>query len=290
MKPALQHRVAVGERHALACAVTVLVPVSRVSAWLALVSSDLSSVHAPPLFPHSLRGLCATRGLSRALRVHGLRGWFLLFYFSFWSLSFVLGAFRTPLALLGCLLSKRHWGGGGGAHQLLSLLGACRWASLWGRPSPVPPLPTVVRLLLRVLEAASGGDAGSYCQGLTWYLLFLLLSPGSLAWGLPKSAPSGGCWLSKGVEEHCSWPQLLTPSPVRFLWALLLAWSWPGHVLGQASALCALLTPLCFLFWKNGLHLFHSLCLGSLYCLIQMCCCRRGSRSRRGECAFLAPA
>lgn len=141
MKPALQHRVAVGERHALACAVTVLVPVSRVSAWLALVSSDLSSVHAPPLFPHSLRGLCATRGLSRALRVHGLRGWFLLFYFSFWSLSFVLGAFRTPLALLGCLLSKRHWGGGGELTSCCLCLVPAAGLPCGADPAPCPPSP-----------------------------------------------------------------------------------------------------------------------------------------------------
>lgn len=95
-------------------------------------------------------------GLSRALRVRGLCGWCLLFFFSFWSLSFMLGAFRTPLALLGCLLSKRH----GGAHQLLSLLGGVCLPLGFpaGQTQPCgPPLPTVVHLLLRALEAARWG-------------------------------------------------------------------------------------------------------------------------------------
>ena len=79
MRPVLQHRVAVGERQALACAVSVLVSVSGVSAWLALVSPDLSAVHAPPLFPHSLRGLCAPGGALESSE----SSWFVWVVFTF---------------------------------------------------------------------------------------------------------------------------------------------------------------------------------------------------------------
>lgn len=90
--------------------------------------------------------------------------------------------------------------------------------------------------------------------------------PGS---GLPKSAPPGSCWLSRAVEEPCSRVWLLAPSPAGFLRTVVLAWSWPGLVSGQASP-CTLLSPVSI--WVDGLHFSRSRS-PSPHSPVRTCCC-----------------
>lgn len=98
--------------------------------------------------------------------------------------------------------------------------------------------------------------------------------PGS---GLPTSAPPGGCWLSRAVEEPCSRVWLLAPSPAGFLRTVVLAWSWPGLVSGRAS-LCALLSPVSV--WVDGLHFSRSRSR-SPHSPVRTCCCE-GFRTQAG--------